>query len=198
MRSRPPPCSSPAGRPDGRRRGPVAARRRPAATTRACASTTRTGRARPAGARSSRIGWSTPAGRWYLVAWDTDRDDWRTFRVDRLRPYLPLGGRFTPRPLSDEEVQALVARGVPPAARRYQARVLVHAPAATIAERIGPWVGTVEARRDRCILDTGADNLEILAVHLGMLEADFTVTEPPELVTHMLALGERYTRAVRV
>jgi len=73
--------------------------------------------------------------RWYLVAWDTDRTDWRTFRVDRLRPYLPLGGRFVPRPLSDEAVQALVARGVPPTARRYQARILVHAPAATIAER---------------------------------------------------------------
>ena len=68
--------------------------------------------------------------RWYLVAWDTDRADWRTFRVDRLRPYLPLGGRFVPRPLSDEAVQALIARGVPPAARRYQARILVHAPAA--------------------------------------------------------------------
>ena len=134
--------------------------------------------------------------RWYLVAWDTDRDDWRTFRVDRLRPYLPLGGRFTPRPLSDEEVQALVARGVPPAARRYQARILVDAPAATIAERIGPWVGTVEAAgEDSCILDTGADSLELLAVHLGMLEADFTVTEPPELVSHLRLLSDRYGRA---
>jgi predicted DNA-binding transcriptional regulator YafY len=134
--------------------------------------------------------------RWYLVAWDTDRRDWRTFRVDRLRPYLPLGGRFTPRPLSDEEVQALVARGVPPTARRYQARILVHAPAATIAERIGPWVGTVEAAgEDRCILDTGADSLELLAVHLGMLEADFTVSEPPELVGHLRSLAGRYGRA---
>ena len=60
------------------------------------------------------------------------------------------------------EVAALVARGVPPAARRFQARVIVHAPAATIAERIGPWVGTVEAiDEERCILDTGADSLEI-------------------------------------
>jgi predicted DNA-binding transcriptional regulator YafY len=134
--------------------------------------------------------------RWYLVAWDTDRSDWRTFRVDRLRPYLPLGGRFTPRPLSDEEVQALVARGVPPTARRYQARVLIHAPVATIAERIGPWVGTVEADGDdRCILETGADSLEVLAVHLGMLDADFSVTEPPELVGHLRSLADRYGRA---
>ena len=134
--------------------------------------------------------------RWYLVAWDTDRGDWRTFRVDRLRPYLPLGGRFTPRALTDAEVQALVSRGIPPTARRYQARVLVDAPAALISDRIGPWVGTVEADGgDRCILDTGADSLELLAVHLGMLEADFTVTDPPELVDHLRRLALRYGRA---
>ena len=134
--------------------------------------------------------------RWYLVAWDTDRADWRTFRVDRLRPYLPLGGRFVPRALSDEAVQALIARGVPPAARRYQARILVHAPAAAIAERIGPWVGTVEAADETsCYLDAGADSLELLALGLGMLEADFTVTGPPELIGHLRSLAERYGRA---
>ena len=135
--------------------------------------------------------------RWYLVAWDDDRADWRTFRVDRIRPYLPLGARFAPRPISDDEVAALVARGVPPAARRYQARVIVHAPAPMIAERIGPWVGTVVADGEaRCILDTGADSLELLAVHLGMLEADFTVREPPELVAHLRSLADRYARAI--
>jgi len=116
--------------------------------------------------------------------------------VDRIRPYLPVGAPFAPRPISDEEVTALITRGVPPAARRYQARVVVHAPAPTIAERIGPWVGTVEADgNDRCILNTGADSLELMAVHLGMLDADFTVSDPPELVTHLRSLAERYARA---
>ena len=134
--------------------------------------------------------------RWYLVAWDTDRWDWRTFRVDRIRPRLPAGPRFTPRDLSDDEVAALVSRGVPATARRYQARVTVHAPAAAIAERIGPWVGTVEAvDGETCILDTGADTLEILAVYLGMLDADFSVIEPPELVDHVRGLARRYARA---
>jgi hypothetical protein len=91
---------------------------------------------------------------------------------------------------------ALVSRGVPAAARRYQARVTVHAGAATIAERIGPWVGTVEAvDDDTCILDTGADSLEILAVYLGMLDADFVVDGPPELVAHLGALAGRYGRS---
>ena len=51
--------------------------------------------------------------RWYLVAWDVDRDAWRTFRVDRIDPRTPTGPRFTPRALPpDHEVAAQVARGV--------------------------------------------------------------------------------------
>jgi predicted DNA-binding transcriptional regulator YafY len=134
--------------------------------------------------------------RWYLVAWDADRADWRTFRVDRIRQHVSGGARFAPRALSDEEVIALVSRGVPPEARRFRARITILAAASTIAERIGPWVGTVEAIDEHsCILDTGADSLEILAVYLGMLDADFVVTDPPELVAHLGVLAGRYRRA---
>ena len=137
-------------------------------------------------------------GRWYLVAWDTDRGDWRTFRVDRIRSEVVSGHRTAPRELSDDEITALISRGVPTAARRYRTRVTVLAPAEAIAERVGPWVGTVEPiDASSCVLETGADDLDILAVHLGLLNVDFVVTEPPELVTHMRALGERYSRAVR-
>ena len=134
--------------------------------------------------------------RWYLVAWDTERADWRTFRVDRMRSHLSTGPRFPPRELTDDDVVALVSRGVPVTARRFPARVTVHASAAAIAERIGPWVGTVEAVDEgTCILDTGADSLEILAVYLGMLDADFVVDGPPELVAHLRVLAGRYGRS---
>ena len=137
-------------------------------------------------------------GRWYLVAWDTDRQDWRTFRVDRIRSEIVVGHRTAARELSDDEITALISGGVPPAARRYRARVTVLAPAEAIADRVGPWVGTVEPiDAFSCVLDTGADDLDILAVHLGLLNVDFIVTEPPELVAHMLALGARYSRAVQ-
>ena len=136
-------------------------------------------------------------GRWYLVAWDADRQDWRTFRVDRIRSEVVAGHRTAARELSDEEITALVSRGVPPAARRYRTRVTILAPAAAIAERIGPWAGTLEPiDASTCTLDTGADELDILAVHLGLLNVDFIVTEPPELVAHLRALGDRYARAV--
>lgn len=130
--------------------------------------------------------------RWYLLAWDIDRADWRTFRVDRLVPRLPLGQRFEPRPLPDEDVAAYVARGVA-SAWRFRARIVVHAPAAVVAERIGRAVGTVEAIDDQtCILEAGANSVETMAVYLGMLDADFSVTEPPELVEHVRRLATRY------
>jgi predicted DNA-binding transcriptional regulator YafY len=134
--------------------------------------------------------------RWYLVAWDLDRADWRTFRVDRIRDGMSPGPRFTPRPLTDAEVQALVSRGVPIEARRHQARVLVKTPAAGLVERFGPWVGTITPVDDgSCILETGADDLEMLAGYLGLLGADFSVSEPPELVAAVRALAARFAAA---
>ena len=134
--------------------------------------------------------------RWYLVAWDVDRADWRTFRVDRMKPGMSAGRRFTPRALSDAEAEALVARGVPPEARRHQARVVVHVPAERLAERFGPWIGTITALdAGSCVLSTGADRLEELAAWLGFLGADFRVTEPPELVEQLRRLADRYAAA---
>jgi predicted DNA-binding transcriptional regulator YafY len=134
--------------------------------------------------------------RWYLVAWDLDRQDWRTFRMDRIREGVSPGARFTPRELTDADVEALVSRGVPPEARRHQARVVVHAPAAQLAERFGPWIGTITPIDDEsCVLSTGSDRLEDLAAYLGLLGADFSVSEPPELVAQLRVLAARYAAA---
>ena len=136
--------------------------------------------------------------RWYLVAWDLDRADWRTFRVDRLEPRLPLGLRFVPRPLPDEDVAAFVARGVAGSAWRYQARVIVRASAESIADRIGRYVGTIEPiDATTCSVVAGADNVDILAVYLGMLGADFTIDPPdPVLSERIRLLADRYAAAV--
>ncbi|MET9589592.1 YafY family protein [Streptomyces sp. NPDC006516] len=134
--------------------------------------------------------------RWYLVAWDVDREDWRTFRVDRLTPRLPAGPRFAPREDPEGNAATYVAGQVSAAAWRHRARVTVHAPAAAVLERINPAVGSVETvDAETCVLDTGADSLDSLAVHLGMLGFDFTVTEPPELVAHLRELAARYARS---
>jgi predicted DNA-binding transcriptional regulator YafY len=135
--------------------------------------------------------------RWYLLAWDVERGDWRTFRADRITPRIPTGPRFAPRPLPADDVTAYVSGRVSAAAWRFRARVVVHAPAQEIAARINAAVGHVEARdTGSCVLHTGADSLESLAVHLGLLGADFEVVDPPELVDHLTLLAQRYARAV--
>jgi predicted DNA-binding transcriptional regulator YafY len=135
--------------------------------------------------------------RWYLVAWDTERDDWRTFRVDRIEPRTPTGPRFAPRELpANGDVAAFVARGVSTASHRFQARVTVHAPAADVAARINPAIGIVEAIDDHsCVLATGADSVATVALYLGFLDFDFEVTEPPELLAWVRTLADRYHRA---
>jgi predicted DNA-binding transcriptional regulator YafY len=135
--------------------------------------------------------------RWYLVAWDVDRGDWRTFRADRIEPRPPAGPRFTPRSLPpDEQIAAQVARGVGEATWRYRARVIVHAPAAHVRGRL-PIPVTVESLgEDRCAFEPGSDHPEMLALYLGMLDADFTIVDSPDLVAALRTLTSRYQRAI--
>ena len=81
----------------------------PSAPTRCCASTTRDRRARAPPRRVEPHHLVTRRGRWYLVAWDLDRDDWRTFRADRIAPRTPTGPRFAPREVPGGDVGAFVA-----------------------------------------------------------------------------------------
>ena len=135
--------------------------------------------------------------RWYLVAWDTDRDAWRTFRVDRIEPRPPAGPRFTPRPLPpDQEIAAQVARGAGQATWRYRARVIVHASAAYVRGRLPIPVEVEPLGEDRCAFEPGSDHPEMLALYLGMLDADFTIADSPELVAALRKLTRRYQRAI--
>ncbi|HET6296256.1 MAG TPA: YafY family protein [Kribbella sp.] len=132
--------------------------------------------------------------RWYLVGWDLDRDDWRTFRLDRLTPRIPTGPRFTPRqpPELDQTMSGVAWR-----AYRYQARFLVRAPAEQIADRIGNTVGTVEAvDESSCTVETGSNSLDELLLYIGVLGYDFEVQSPPELVAHTQTLISRLSAAV--
>jgi predicted DNA-binding transcriptional regulator YafY len=134
--------------------------------------------------------------RWYLVAHDEDRDDWRTFRVDRIDDPRPTGTRST---LSDPpDAAAFVADSITAAPYRFRARVLVRAPAQDVAERVPPSTGIVEAVDQRsCLLSTGADSLPFMAMHLALLGHDFTVLEPAELVDELATLADRLGRAYR-
>jgi predicted DNA-binding transcriptional regulator YafY len=134
--------------------------------------------------------------RWYLVAWDVERADWRTFRVDRVTPRPPTGPRFVPRTFPEEDVGAYVQRGVGAAIWRHWARVRLHATAADVARRWPNAPGrTTPETGGTCLLEVGADTFEQLALHLGLLGVEFEVLAPPELADAVRALGERYVRA---
>jgi predicted DNA-binding transcriptional regulator YafY len=135
--------------------------------------------------------------RWYLVAWDEDRHAWRTFRVDRIEPRPPAGPRFTPRALPpDQEIAEGVARGAGEATWQYRARVIVHAPAAYVRNRLPILVKVESLGDDTSAFEPGSDHPEMLALYLGMLGADFTVVESPELISALRTLAGRYQRAI--
>jgi predicted DNA-binding transcriptional regulator YafY len=133
--------------------------------------------------------------RWYLVAWDSGRKDWRTFRVDRVQPRLTAGPRFVPREPPARDLAAYVARGVwfaPPC----RARIKLLVAAEAVADRLPAGLGLIEPIDEHsCYFDTGAATFESLAMHLVLLGVDFEVTGPSELVEQVRLLSDRYRRA---
>ncbi|GII02049.1 helix-turn-helix transcriptional regulator [Planobispora takensis] len=134
--------------------------------------------------------------RWYLVAYDDDRDDWRIFRVDRIRQPHPTGMRNAPRELPGGDAAAYVTSTLYSLAPTYSAVATLHMPAAEAAARLGDASGDVEPIDERtCRLRGHTDTLEWLAFRLVMLDCEFEVHEPPELLGYLAALGARVTRA---
>jgi predicted DNA-binding transcriptional regulator YafY len=135
--------------------------------------------------------------RWYLVAWDVGREDWRTFRVDRLTPRPPHGPRVPPRTPPAEDLAAYVSRGVSTRAYAAQAVVRLHVGAETAAARVGPSVGALEPEGPHsCLLHTGAGSLEVLAIHVAMLGYEFEVLEPAGLIEALRDARDRLGRAL--
>ncbi|MEU5329652.1 helix-turn-helix transcriptional regulator [Streptomyces parvus] len=135
--------------------------------------------------------------RWYLVAWDLEREDWRTFRADRITPTPPHGPRFVPRPPPAEDLAAYVSQGVAVSAYAARGVILLKAPLAEAAQRISPSAGVLETvDADTCRLTTGAPDLTVLVIHVLMMGIDFEVIEPPELTDLMRDARERLTRAL--
>ncbi len=134
--------------------------------------------------------------RWYLVAWDAGRKDWRTFRVDRIEGKLKTSTRFQPRKPPDGDFAAFVSKSLSYAAYPYRARVTLHAAVETVAQRVPPSAGVLEAINDHsCMLSTGSHSLEGITIHLSLLGVDFQVHEPPELIDHLRRLADRLSRA---
>jgi predicted DNA-binding transcriptional regulator YafY len=133
--------------------------------------------------------------RWYLVAYDLTRHDWRSFRLDRLDGPRSTGARFRPRALPADDAAAFVRAGIGRLPAPYAVEALVHAPATVVRDRLGRWATVEDVDDGRCLLRMHTDSLDWPAMALGAVAADFEVRSPPELHEHIRDWGDRFGRA---
>lgn len=138
----------------------------------------------------------TGTRRWYLVAWDHGRGDWRTFRVDRVERVRPLHKPVTRRD-PPPDVAGYVADSIAHAPYRLRATVRLRGSAAQLAERIPRWIGALEPLDAKhCLLRTGADSVEGLACQLILTGTDFDLVEPRSLAPRLRRVARRIERGV--
>jgi predicted DNA-binding transcriptional regulator YafY len=132
--------------------------------------------------------------RWYLVAHDLDKGEWRSFRLDRMEEIRPTGVRSLPADPPD--AARFVSEGLSSGPYRWRARVLLDAPADVVAAMVPSTVAVVEAIGEgRCLFISGSDSLDMIALHLARLGVPFTPLEPAELRDRCAVLAERLSQA---
>ena len=132
--------------------------------------------------------------RWYLVCYDLDRHDWRTFRLDRLSDVERTGARFAPRTLPAADAATYVRESLRQVPTSFVVEALIAADPDAIRERVGPWA-TVEKTNGGSLFRMRTDSLDWPAMVLGNLGAEFTVLDPPELVGYLAEWAQRFARA---
>jgi predicted DNA-binding transcriptional regulator YafY len=134
--------------------------------------------------------------RWYLVAHDVDKGEWRSFRVDRIDE--PRGTGVRSRPADPPDAARFVSEGISVAPYRYQARVLLDAPVEVVAAMVPATVAVIEAVDEgHCLLTSGSDHLDAIVLHLAELDIPFTPIDPPELRARCAVLAARLNAAAQ-
>lgn len=135
--------------------------------------------------------------RWYLLAFDHDRQDWRIFRVDRIERARTTGTRVPPRQPPSGDASKYVTDRLFDKSLVFQAVATLELPAERAAARLGDWAGELQPLGDNtCIWRSPQETVDWLAFRLALLDCDFTVHEPAELVEHLRRLGKRINRSV--
>jgi len=132
--------------------------------------------------------------RWYLVAYDRDRQDWRSFRVDRIAGPRTSGQRFRPRELPAEDALSFVQAGIRRMPQRYAVRVVLDATVERVAQLVGHW-GRASGTDGRAVLEMSVDTLDWPLMLLASCEAEFTVESPPELAEAVTRAASRFARS---
>ncbi|WP_102141870.1 helix-turn-helix transcriptional regulator [Mycobacterium hubeiense] len=132
----------------------------------------------------------TTGRRWYLLAYDRDRQDWRTLRLDRMTDVRALGSTFAPRPAPD--AAAYVRQSISASPYPYVAKVRYRAPEHVVAQHFPPATATIEPDGpDACVVTAGADDPEKMVFYFAMAGEPFEVLEPPEVVAAVRTVAER-------
>jgi predicted DNA-binding transcriptional regulator YafY len=136
--------------------------------------------------------------RWYLAAYDRERQDWRSFRVDRVQGApSTTGQRFGPREIPGGDAAAYVSQGLRTRPRQYQVVVTMDVPAATAEATVGRWASVEALGEAQCRMTMDTDSLDWPVLVLAGLDCDFAVEAPDELSTLLARLGDRFTAAAR-
>jgi predicted DNA-binding transcriptional regulator YafY len=134
--------------------------------------------------------------RWYLVAWDLDREDWRTFRVDRVQQVAAVGLQFVPRKFPGDIV-AYVSRSIMYTAYTHRVRLKLKGAHDVLRKQVPPWCGQLEPLdEEHCSLNMGADSPEMLVTLMVMTGMDFELLDSHELKPQMRKVAERLARGL--
>jgi predicted DNA-binding transcriptional regulator YafY len=133
--------------------------------------------------------------RWYLTAWDVERHDWRTFRIDRLANPATTGARFRPRELPGGDPAQYVREQIAAVPTRYHVHVIVHTTATVVQQAIGNWATVAAIDEHSCRLLMNVHTLTDPAAALAAIAADFDIVEPPELRDYLHTIGQLFLRA---
>lgn len=139
----------------------------------------------------------TVGRRWYLVAHDTTRHDWRSFRVDRMA-HPTTGQPFAPRRLPAKDAASFVRARLASAPKQHVVRAEVSAPAHHVRARIGRWATVHEVDVETSAVTINADSLDWAMIGLIATGAPFRVLDPPEFVAYLRDINRRLTRATKV
>lgn len=133
--------------------------------------------------------------RWYLVAYDRDRQDWRSFRVDRISVPVPTGARFRPRDLPAESALAFVQAGFRQIPQKYAVRVRVAAPAPAVRWAVGRYGQVTEIDDSSCLMEMKVDSLQWPVMVLAQVGAPFEIESPDELRTECDRISATFATA---
>ena len=135
--------------------------------------------------------------RWYLVAYDLDRQDWRSFRMDRIDEPRPTGQRFRTRELPASDAASFVRQGIEQLRSAHEVEVLISASARSVGNLLGRWGEVTPIDNTQCRLVMRAESLDWPAMALGTLGAPFQVIRPPELVHLLRAWSDLFAAATQ-